>query len=92
MKNIKTTGVFAQQSNITISTPQYSTITTASNNIMVSTPGGSFDISDSFKEQIEFFELCLSALGYDIKFNDFKKMSTTEKKSVLRDIKLNRIL
>jgi len=40
----------------------------------------------------DFMELTLMALGYDITFNEFKKMSKEEKKSIIRDIKINRVL
>lgn len=39
----------------------------------------------------EFCELALMALGYDISFEDFQKMSKEERKSIIRDIKINRI-
>lgn len=40
----------------------------------------------------DFMELTLMALGYDITFDEFKKMSKEEKKSIIRDIKINRVL
>lgn len=63
--------------------------------IIFNTSTGTVNIEDMYndqKNQIEFFELCLLAMGYDIKYDDFKKMSPADKKSLLRDIKLNRIL
>ena len=40
----------------------------------------------------DFMELTLMALGYDITYEEFKKMSKEEKKSIIRDIKINRVL
>lgn len=43
-------------------------------------------------DMIEFFELVLTALGYDITYDEFSKMSKDEKKAIIRDIKINRVL
>ena len=43
-------------------------------------------------DMIEFFELVLAAIGYDITYDEFTQMSKDEKKSILRDIKLKRVL
>jgi hypothetical protein len=40
----------------------------------------------------DFFELVLAALGYDITFEDFKKMSLSERNQLIRDIKLKTII
>ena len=40
----------------------------------------------------EFFELVLSALGYDITYDDFKKMSKEQRNQIIRDIKLKTII
>ncbi len=40
----------------------------------------------------EFCELTLAAMGLDIKYQDFQKMSNDERKSLLRDIKIKRVL
>lgn len=83
-------------SNGTISTAMgnyTSTSTVASTGqIIFSTPTGPISITDLYSDQMDFFELCLSALGYDIKFEDFKNLSKEQRKSLLRDIKLDRIL
>jgi len=43
-------------------------------------------------DMIEFFELVLVALGYDITYDEFSKMSPEERKSIIRDIKIKRVL
>lgn len=41
---------------------------------------------------IEFTELLFAVLGYDITFEEFSEMTKEQKKSILRDIKINRVL
>jgi len=43
-------------------------------------------------DMIEFFELVLAAIGYDITYDEFSKMSPEERKSIIRDIKIKRVL
>jgi hypothetical protein len=40
----------------------------------------------------DFLELTLAALGYDIKYEDFKQMTTQERNQLIRDIKIKTIL
>ena len=40
----------------------------------------------------DFFELVLAALGYDITYDDFKKMSKEQRNQIIRDIKLKTII
>ena len=40
----------------------------------------------------DFLELTLAALGYDIKYTDFNKMSKEERNQLIRDIKIKTIL
>lgn len=40
----------------------------------------------------EFCELVFAALGHDVTFAEFQNMSDDQRKSLLRDIKLNRVL
>jgi hypothetical protein len=49
-------------------------------------------IRDKINDLIEFNELLFIALGVDIKFDDFCKMDQSERKSLIRDIKINKIL
>lgn len=62
---------------------------TSVTNLDISTIGYPFQINSDF---IEFFELVLLALGHDISYDNFSKMSENEKKSIIRDIKINRVL
>jgi hypothetical protein len=41
---------------------------------------------------IEFTELLFNVLGYDITFEEFSKMTKEERRSMLRDVKINRLL
>lgn len=41
---------------------------------------------------IEFTELLFTVLGYDITFEEFSNMTKEERKSIIRDIKINRVL
>jgi hypothetical protein len=40
----------------------------------------------------DFLELTLAALGYDIKYTDFKQMSKEERNQIVRDLKIKTIL
>ncbi len=46
-------------------------------------------IDDSFTD---FCELVLVALGIDIKYEEFKNMTKEERKSLIRDIKINKLI
>ena len=66
------------------------TLVNSNNSLIYTTTGPSYielgsDITD-------FLELTLAALGYDIKYNDFKKMTTQERNQLIRDIKIKTIL
>ena len=50
------------------------------------------DVISLSEDENQFMELVLIALGYDIKFEDFRKMPQEERKSLIRDIRINRIL
>lgn len=43
-------------------------------------------------DMTEFCEMVLSALGHDTSYDDFCKMSSSERKALLRDIKIKRVL
>ena len=43
-------------------------------------------------EMGEFLELVLLALGHNISYDDFKKMSKEEKIGIIRDIKIKSVL
>jgi hypothetical protein len=44
------------------------------------------------KEVVEFLEFIMSILGVKITFDEFIKMTDDDKKTLLRDIKINSIL
>lgn len=61
-------------------------------NIVMTSPL-SFDHDISVNSDlIEFTELLFAVLGYDITFEEFSKMTKEQRKSILRDIKINRVL
>ena len=57
----------------------------------VNTAYGSYTIGAS-QDMIDFYELILAALGYDISYQDFAKMTKEQRKSLLRDVKLKRLI
>lgn len=67
------------------------TSTTVDNSNIVYSSGWDNSISLS-SDLTDFFELVLAALGYDITFEDFKKMSSSERNQLIRDIKLKTII
>ena len=65
------------------------------NQILMSNGSGSIQWNDMISisnDMIEFFELVLAAIGYDITYDEFTKMSPEERKSIIRDIKIKRVL
>jgi hypothetical protein len=44
------------------------------------------------QDTAEFCELVLAALGHEIKYDEFKYMSKQDRKALLRDVKISRIL
>ena len=72
------------------------TITSSStligNNVLYSTSGNSIPTIQYSTEITDFFELVLAALGYDITFEDFNKMTKEQQKQLIRDIKLKTII
>jgi hypothetical protein len=66
------------------------TLVNSNNSLIYTTTGPSYielgsDITD-------FLELTLAALGYDIKYSDFKQMTAQERNQLIRDIKIKTIL
>jgi len=49
-------------------------------------------VVDLNTDMIEFFELILVLLGVDLTFEEFKNMSKDERLSLVRDLKINKIL
>lgn len=76
-----------------------STTTVPSGSVLVANGSSGLSWGSAINNTIElnsdlgdFCELVLMALGYDITFEDFKNMSKEERKSIIRDIKINRVL
>lgn len=80
MANLTTSGI----PTLTVNSNIGSAILTVSNN-------GSVNWTTN-NDIAEFCELTLAAMGLDIKYQDFQKMSNDERKSLLRDIKIKRVL
>jgi len=66
-----------------------STTLVGNQNIVYSNSGFSLSLNS---DMTDFFELVLAALGYDITFENFKKMSSSERNQLIRDIKLKTII
>jgi len=68
--------------------------TTLSNNQKITYNGTSTQIPNShnINDLLDFFELVLIALGYEITYNDFIKMEKEERIKLIRDIKLKTII
>ena len=49
-------------------------------------------VVDINKDLIEYIEFSFQIMGIDLTYEDFKRMSSDEKISFLRDIKINKIL
>ena len=79
--------------NNTIST---TTLTGSQNLVYLSGTGNLAYTSDTTlsigEDLTDFFELVLAALGYDITYDDFKKMSKEQRNQIIRDIKLKTII
>ena len=62
---------------------------TTSNNTSIGSSGYTINLNE---ETTDFFELVLAALGYDITFESFTKLSKEERNQIIRDIKLKTII
>jgi len=49
-------------------------------------------VVDINKDLIEYIDFAFQVIGIDLTYQDFKKMSSDEKKAFLRDIKINKLL
>ncbi len=63
----------------------------AGSGISVCNSSGSVNVSIN-NDLVQFQELILAALGIDVTYEQFCSMSNDERKSLIRDIKINRIL
>jgi hypothetical protein len=60
-----------------------------SNNTSIGSSGYTINLNE---QTTDFFELVLAALGYDITFESFTKLSKEERNQIIRDIKLKTII
>ena len=79
LSNVSTTG--------SITVPANSLYVNNSTNLS----SGSWNISLS-EDLTDFFELVLAALGHDITYDEFSKMTKSQRNQIIRDIKLKTIL
>lgn len=77
-------------SQITISNSAGSVLMSGSTGLSLSS--GVNKVISVNSDLIEFTELLFAVLGYDITFEEFSKMTKEQRKSILRDIKINRVL
>lgn len=71
------------------------TINSGNNNYTITTTGFNSTISSGYyidSTTIEYIDFVAEILGIDINYEKFKKMSDSDKKSFLREIKINNIL
>ena len=68
-----------------------SNVIVAGSGINVSNGSGTLNISMN-SDLVQFQELILAALGIDVTYEQFCSMSIDERKSLIRDIKINRVL
>lgn len=66
-------------------------IAIGSQNIAIGYSSGSYTV-DLNKALVEYIDFAFQIMGIDLNYEDFKKMSEPERKSFLRDIKINKIL
>ena len=67
------------------------TTITGSQNIAIGYSSGTYTV-DVREELVEYIDFSFQVMGIDLNYQDFKKMSSDEKKAFLRDIKINKIL
>ena len=78
-----------------LSPKQLSSTGIPSGSVLISDGTGNVTWNDTISmnsDMIDFLELVLVALGYDITYDEFSKMSSDEKKAIIRDIKIKRVL
>jgi hypothetical protein len=71
-----------------------SNITLASGTFCTTSARGviSYNIASSDANAHEFVEFALELMGIDLKYSDFQRMTEQEKKAMLRDRKIEKIL
>ncbi len=70
-------------------------------NTTITGPVGSYLVSDGtgnaiwstgIDKKIEFIEFALELIGVDLKYSDFENMSESDKITMIREIKINKII
>lgn len=74
---------------MTINSANNYTITTSCGTSITS---GSYHLDIEENSITEYIDFIAEILGIDINYEKFKKMSVSEKKSLIRDIKINKII
>jgi hypothetical protein len=64
---------------------------TGSNNIVIGRSSG-YSYIDPFQNSKDFIEFGLQLMGIDLTFEEFEKMTELEKKTFMRDYKLDKLL
>lgn len=67
------------------------TVIAGSSNIAIGYSSGSY-VVDINRDLIEYIDFAFQIMDIDLNYEDFKKMSESERKSFLRDIKINKII
>lgn len=54
--------------------------------------GGTLSWSSKNDTMVEFVEFALEIMGINLKYSEFEKMSTSDRKAMLRELKIDTIL
>ena len=54
--------------------------------------GGTLSWSSKNDTMVEFVEFALEIMGIDLKYSEFEKMSSSDRKAMLRDLKIDSVL
>ena len=69
-----------------------STNTATPGSVLTYDSTGSVSWGNPKNDLVEFVEFALDLMGYKIKYDDFSKLSKDEKKALLRDLKIGKII
>jgi len=79
-----------------LSINKISSLNSTTGSVLISDGSGSVswsnDLISANSDMGQFLELVLTALGHDIKYDNFVKMDDNERKAILRDIKIKNVL
>jgi len=69
------------------------TLTTGSpGSYLVTDKSGSLSWSTQNDKMVEFVEFALEIMGVNLKYSDFEKMSSSDRISFIRDLKIEKVL